>query len=322
MKAAVLQSPGEICLVDAPEPAPGRNQALIKLEGCGVCASNLSAWQGQPWFTYPMAPGALGHEGWGRVVDVGADVAAIKPGDRVALLSDHAYAEYDVADQGSVAVLGEALAERPFPGEPLGCALNVFRRSGIRPGDTVAIVGIGFMGSVLTSLAAGAGARVLAIGRRSFALETATRMGAARAIAMDDHWKVIEQVKQLTGGALCRIVIEAAGQQWPLDLAGELTADGGRLVVAGYHQDGPRQVNMQMWNWKGIDVINAHERDEKVRIAGVRAAIDAVASGAIDPDPLYTHRYSLDNLSCALDETRDRPDRFMKALIVFGEPPA
>ena len=86
-------------------------------------------------------------------------------------------------------------------------------------------------------------------------------MGAAELIPMDDYWRILEQVKALTGGRFCERVIEAVGKQWPLDLAGELTAEGGRLVIAGYHQDGPRQVNMQLWNWRGLDVINAHERD-------------------------------------------------------------
>jgi hypothetical protein len=43
----------------------------------------------------------------------------------------------------------------------------------------------------------------------------------------------------------------------------ELTARGAGSIVAGYHQDGPRQVNMQLWNWRGLDVINAHERDPR-----------------------------------------------------------
>jgi threonine dehydrogenase-like Zn-dependent dehydrogenase len=91
--------------------------------------------------------------------------------------------------------------------------------------------------------------------------------------------------------------------------------EGGKLIVAGYHQDGPRQVNMQMWNWKGIDVINAHERDPEVAMQGIRDAVDAVASGRLDPTPLYTHSYKLDQLGAALDATRDRPDGFLKALV-------
>ena len=112
-------------------------------------------------------------------------------------------------------------------------------------------------------------------------------------------------------------LVEAVGKQWPLDLAGELVAEGGRLVIAGYHQDGPRQVSMQMWNWKGIDVANAHERDPEVQMRGLREAVEAVASGRLDPEPLYTHRYTLDRLGEALEATRDKPDGFVKALITY-----
>ena len=68
----------------------------------------------------------------------------------------------------------------PFPGEPLGCAMNIFRRSGIEAGQTVAIVGIGFLGAILTRLAADAGARVIAISRRPFSLEVARAHGRRR----------------------------------------------------------------------------------------------------------------------------------------------
>jgi threonine dehydrogenase-like Zn-dependent dehydrogenase len=134
---------------------------------------------------------------------------------------------------------------------------------------------------------------------------------------MDDHWAIIDRVKQLTGEKMCDRVIEAVGKQWPLDLASELVAFGGKLIVAGYHQDGPRQVNMQMWNWKGIDVINAHERDPEVQRQGVRDAIEAVASGQLDPEPLYSHRYPLSELNAALAATRDKPDGFVKALVIL-----
>src|SRR5687768_16300562 len=143
-------------------------------------------------------------------------------------------------------------------------------------------------------------------------------MGAAETIPMDDHWQIIERVKGLTDGRFCDVVIESVGKQWPLDLAGELTRERGRLVVAGYHQDGLRQVNMQLWNWRGLDVINAHERDPQVYLDGMRAAVDAVASGNLDPAPLYTHRYPLDRLADALNDTLERPDGFMKALVLMG----
>ena len=318
MRAAVLAAPGEIRLTEVDMPEPGEGELRIRLEGCGVCASNLEPWAGLPWLSYPGEPGGLGHEGWGTVDALGAGVEEFAVGDRVAALSYRSFAEYDIARADMAVKLPPELDGQPFPGEPLGCAFNAFRRSDIRAGQTVAIVGVGFIGAVLTKLARDAGARVIAISRRQESLDLARRYGAAETIAMDDHWAIIERVKELTGDALCERVIECVGKQWPLDLAGELVGFGGKLIVAGYHQDGPRQVNMQAWNWKGIDVINAHERDPAVQMQGIREAVEAVASGRLDPAPLYTGRYSLEQLGKALDATRDKPGGFVKALVTFA----
>jgi threonine dehydrogenase-like Zn-dependent dehydrogenase len=318
MRAAVLAAPGEIRVETVARPEPGAGEVRVRLEGCGVCASNLWPWEGNPWTEYPQAPGSLGHEGWGVVDAAGPGVERTLLGRRVAVLSYRAYAEYDVAPAAHVVPLPPELDGQPFPGEPLGCAMNIFRRSEIRADQTVAIVGIGFLGALLTRLASGAGARVIAISRREHSLDVARRMGAAETIPMHDHWQIIEQVKQLTDGALCDRVIEAVGMQWPLDLAAELTRERGRLVVAGYHQDGPRQVNMQMWNWRGLDVVNAHERDPAVYLQGMREAVDAVVSGRLDPAPLYTSAYPIERLAAALDDTRDRPGGFVKAVVTVG----
>ncbi|HET8657176.1 MAG TPA: zinc-binding dehydrogenase [Longimicrobiaceae bacterium] len=316
MRAAVVAEPGTVRLEEAAVPEPGAGQIRVRLEGTGVCASNLSPWGGQPWFEYPMEPGALGHEGWGRVDAVGEGVEDLRVGDRVACLSGHAYAEYDVADASQTVKLPPELDGRPFPAEPLGCAMNIFRRSRVEPGQTVAIVGIGFLGALLTRLVKNAGARVIAVSRRPYSLEVARRMGADETIRMDDHYRIIERVKELTGGVFCDRVIEAVGKQWPLDLAAELTRERGTLVVAGYHQDGPRQVNMQLWNWRGLDVVNAHERDPAIYLRGMREAVEAVRGGTLDPAPLYT-TYPLDRLADALNHTRDRPEGFIKAVLSY-----
>jgi threonine dehydrogenase-like Zn-dependent dehydrogenase len=316
MRAAVLDGPGRASVVRTSLPEPGPGRVRVRLEGCGVCASNLGPWAGPEWMRFPSEPGALGHEGWGVVDALGDGVEGLAVGEPVAALSYHAYAEYDVADAGAVVRLPGSLAGHPFPGEPLGCAMNVLRRSGIEAGQTVAIVGVGFLGAVLVRLAAEAGARVIAISRRPFSLEVARAMGAAETVPMDDHGRIAGTIQELTGGTLCDRVIEAVGKQWPLDLAAELTRERGRLVVAGYHQDGPRRVNMQLWNWRGLDVVNAHERDPALYVRGIREAVDAVASGRLDPRPLLTHTFPLDRLGEALDATRDRPDGFLKALVV------
>lgn len=316
MRAAVLRAPGEIEIRQVPVPDPGPGEVRIRIEGCGVCASNLEPWAGLEWMDYPRAPGELGHEAWGVIEALGEGVNHVREGQRVATLSHHSYAEMDLASADALVSLPEELDARHFPGEPLACAVNIFHRSDIRAGQTVAIIGIGFLGAVLTQLVSNAGARVIAISRRDSSLELARIFGAAETIVMDDDRRIIEEVNQLTEGALCERVIEAVGKQWPLDLAGELTAFGGRLVIAGYHQDGPRQVSMQMWNWKGLDVINAHERDPAVQIAGLKAAVELVRSGLVEPEPLYTHSYPLERLAEALDATRDKPVGFVKALVL------
>ena len=315
MRAAVLAAAGEIRIEDVALPEPGPGQVRVRLEGCGVCASNLTPWAGPEWQQFPTEPGSLGHEGWGVIDAVGEGVGHLAAGQRVAALSYKSYADYDIAEADAVVPLPDSLAGQPFPGEPLGCAMNIFRRSDIEAGQIVAIVGIGFLGAILTRLATDAGARVIAISRRPFSLDVARQFGAAETIPMEDHNAIIERVKELTGGRFCDRVIEAVGKQWPLDLASELVKERGKLIVAGYHQDGPRQVNMWLWNWRGIDVINAHERDPKAYADGIREAVDAVASGRLDPSPLYTHTYPLDRLGEALDATRDRPDGFLKALV-------
>ncbi|HET8648514.1 MAG TPA: zinc-binding dehydrogenase [Gemmatimonadales bacterium] len=313
--AASITAPGTVCLSPIAVPSPSAGQVRIRLEGCGVCGSNLPVWEGRPWFSYPLEPGAPGHEGWGVVDAVGDGVDGVAPGDRVAALSYHAFAEWDIADAAAVVRLPDALGKIPFPGEPLGCAMNVFRRSDIQAGNTVVVVGVGFLGAVVVALAAQAGARVIAISRRPFALEVARIQGAAEMLPLDNRPAIIERVQQLTAGEGADRVIEAVGLQEPLDLAGELTRVRGRLVIAGYHQDGTREVNMQLWNWRGLDVINAHERDPAVYVEGIRAAADAVATGRLDPRPLFTHTFSLDELGRALDTMRQRPDGFLKALV-------
>jgi NADPH2:quinone reductase len=315
MRAAVLVRPSEVEIQEVPLPVPGPEQVRVRLHGCGVCGSNLPLWQGRPWFEYPRAAGAPGHEGWGVVESVGSDALGHLLGLRVAFLSGNAFAEYDVAQADQVVPLPAALDDRPFPGEAIGCAMNIFRRSQIEAGQFVAIVGSGFLGTLLVQLTAAAGAHPIAISRREYALGLARRAGAHTTIPMHDHQAIIAEVLRITQNRGCEVVIEAVGEQWPIDLAGELTAERGRLVIAGYHQD-PRQVNMQLWNWRGLDVINAHERAPAAYVRGIRDAVEAVVNGTIDPAPLYTHGFALSDLGSALNGLQERPDGMLKTWVV------
>ncbi len=317
MLAAVMEGPEDIRIHEANRPKVEPGMVRVKLEGCGICASNLPVWEGRPWFRYPMEAGAPGHEGWGIVDEIGPGVSSVSPGDRIAFLSGHAYAEYDVASAESVITLPVHLDGKPFPGEPLGCAVNVVRRSAIRPGDSVAVVGGGFLGMLVAAIAHREGGRVIALSRRRHALETVSQFGITRTVLIDDQTRVLQAVQEMTDGLGCDVVIETAGYQWPLDLAGELTRVRGKLVIAGYHQDGLRQVNLQLWNWRGLDVINAHEREPRVYTEGMWSAVRMVAEGELDPTPLYTHRYTIDSLPTAFRELQEHPHGFVKGLLLF-----
>jgi threonine dehydrogenase-like Zn-dependent dehydrogenase len=316
-RAAAFAAPGEIRVVQRPRPEPGPGEVRVRLMGCGICASNLPVWQGRDWFEYPLPPGAPGHEGWGLVDALGEGVEGLSPGQPVAALSFSAYAEHDLAPADHLVPIPADLADAPFPGEPLACAMNIFERSAISPGQTVAVVGIGFLGALLVQLAKGAGARVIALSHRPYSLEVARAVGADAVVATGDFWPAVEQVQALTGGRGCERVIEAAGLQVTLDLASRLTATGARLIIAGFHQDGPRQVDMQQWNWQGLDVVNAHERDPRRYLDGMRRAAAAIQAGRLDPYPLFTHRFPLDRLQDGFHALDTRPEGFVKGLLVL-----
>ena len=277
MRAGVIAGPRDARVATAPVPAPAAGEVLVRIEGCGVCVSNLPVWEGRPWFEYPLETGTPGHEGWGVVEACGAGVDDPAPGERVALICERAFAEYAVVPAAHCVPIGE----RRFPGEPVAAAVNVVRRSDIRAGQRVAIVGLGFLGSLVEQLCERAGAEVVPIRRETSAEGEFER------------------------------VIEAAGTQEALDRASALVAERGCLVIAGYHQDGPRTVDMQSWNWRGIDVVNAHERDPLVYVDAMREAV----SVGLDVEPLLTHRFPLGRLGEAFEAARTRPAGFVKAWV-------
>ena len=312
MKAARFLEPGRVEIVDAPTPEPAAGEVRVRLAGCGVCHSNLPVFEGRDWFDYPRPPGSPGHEGWGTVDALGPGVTRWREGDRVGFLSENAYAEYDVCPETAAAKLPPG--DAPFPAEPLACAVNVFARGGIEAGMKVVVVGVGFLGAILIRLAADAGADVTAVSRRGFSRGVAGSQGAAYCLPLGDSWETIAAVRESIGDDGADVAIECTGLQDPLDAAAELVKVRGRLVIAGYHQDGLRTVNLQSWNWRGIDVVNAHERDPAIYARGMERAAELVAAGVLDPAPLLTHRFPFtdDGVAAAFAALADRPDGFLK----------
>ena len=315
MRSAILTEPRRFSVQTLDLPEPGEGEVRLRVRGCGVCGSDLGPWMGLSGLTYPMPAGAPGHEVFGVIDAVGSGVSGLSPGQPVTALTYRAYADYDLAQAASVVPLPPALAGRPVLGEPMACAVNIAKRSGVREGDVVVLLGTGFLGTLLLQLLRrDRPSRVFTISRRRLEPGLAERLGVEESLTYDDD--VYGKIGAATGGDQADVVIEATGKQRPLDLGAELTRVRGRLIVAGYHQDGPRTVNMQLWNWRGIDVINAHERDPQIYKAGMEEGVRLLAAGEIDLDPLITHRFPLADIEHAFRAAEERPAGFVKSLVI------
>ena len=203
----VAKAGGALELVEREVPAPGAGQVRIRVEACGVCHSDALVKSGAfPGLTLPRVPG---HEIAGRIDAVGPTVTVWKPGDRVGvgwhgghcfvctpcrkglfincereqitgITFDGGYAEYTVVPQEAVARMPAELGATEAA--PLLCAgittFNALRNSGARPGDTVAVQGIGGLGHLAIQFAARMGFRTVALSHGADKEELARGLGA------------------------------------------------------------------------------------------------------------------------------------------------
>jgi threonine dehydrogenase-like Zn-dependent dehydrogenase len=320
MKAAQLVAPCTVRLVESDLPTPGPDEALVEVLACGVCGSDLNAWRGVPGLEYPLPPGAPGHEVWGTVAAIGpgapgegsaaaADLPPARLGQRVTGLLQGGYAQYALARIDQLVWVPPDLGGEPLLGEPLACAANVVRRAARGPDQPVAVVGFGYLAALTVQLMfPDRAGDWVAVSRRPESRALALELGARAAY---DFGRVPDALWDSFP-----VVVEAAGVQQALDVASWLTAVGGRLVIAGYHADGPRTINLQSWNWKGIDVINAHERRPETYLRGLRDGLAAVERHRLDLSRLISHRWPLEGLDDALRTAEERPAGYVKGLVL------
>lgn len=318
MLAAVIPSSGQVQIQEVATPKPALNEVLVQIEGCGVNPADALEWDSSDYKDYPFAPGAPGREAWGWVAQVGPQVDRIKVGDRVAMLSHRGFAEYDVAVQEDVVRLPIQTLEMPFPSLVLAQAMNIFCRSRVTEGSNVAVVGAGILGLILANLSAQMGANVVVLSRRQFALDIAYELGVKQtAVLTHKRSDAVNKVSKFTNKHMCDVVFEAMGRQEALLTATELTAYNGQLVIAGDHSGGLRQVNLEIWSERSLDIVNPHNRGAELLRNGLRLAVDEAGRGRLNPGPVCSHIYDLAEVGEALNTTRQRPDGFLKAMIIM-----
>lgn len=310
MRAIRLVGSRAVEVQEAAEPSPRSDEIVVAVRACGICGSDLNAWRGVEGVAFPLEPGAPGHEVWGEVAACGSPALEreFPRGTLVTGLAQQGYAEKVLARATELIPLPAWPRDRLLLGEPLACAANVLRRAAVPPDSPVAIVGFGYLAALIAQLLFPEGGPWIAISRRAASRELALSLGA-------QHAYDFGQVPS-TAWESFPVVIEAAGVQEALDHATWLTAERGRLVIAGYHADGQRMVNMQTWNWKGLDVVNAHERDPQRYIEGLRAGLELLARDNLRPDRLITHRWPLEAAAEAFATAEGRPSGFVKGVLV------
>ena len=302
----VAAAGGAFELVQKEFPEPGTGQVRIRVQACGVCHSDsltkLGHW---PGIQYPRVPG---HEVAGVVDAVGADVPLFKPGQRVGLgwhgghcnfcepcrrgdfvlcengpisgiTFDGGYADYVIAPANALALIPDDLADADAA--PLLCAgittFNSLRNSGARPGDTVAILGIGGLGHLAVQYSAKSGFRTVAIARGQDKGPLAKQLGAH--VYIDSTTQQPAAELQKLGGAdvILSTLTSAKALEWAVDGL----ALNGKLIVVGA-PDGPIVVppfplllgRRTVTGWPSGTGMDSEETLNFSALAGVRPMIE------------------------------------------------
>lgn len=110
------------------------------------------------------------------------------------------------------------------------------------------------------------------------------------------------------------MVVEATGGQSALDAATQAIRIKGTMVIFGYHVGAPRSIDMRLWNWKGLNIVNGHERDSAIYAEGMRYGLKLLKYGRI-VNNLVSHNFPLDEIEKAFSLFETRPNNYVKSVI-------
>ncbi|MDR2379071.1 MAG: zinc-dependent alcohol dehydrogenase family protein [Bifidobacteriaceae bacterium] len=324
MRAVVFDRRGVLAIADRPEPSPAPNEVLIKPAAVGMCGTDIHVFDGEFEGTvYPLVPG---HEATGEVVEVGAGVTALRPGDHVAVNPSTTCGECEfcrngqqniclkwnglgvVASDGAcqelfTAPLANCYKLRPDTDlyqaaliEPLACAIRGYDLLARRLGQHYLIYGSGTMGLIMAQLAPRAGAAsVTIVDLNPERLKTAAELGFANAHTSAD---------------------QAERAQWDvvIDCTGSIAAieDGlARVKPGGYFQNFGVAPADQTAAYSPFRVYRG-----EITVTGSMAvhnsfgrAVEMYEAGAINPGPMISHSFTLDEYARALEMFRSGAGR-------------
>jgi 2-desacetyl-2-hydroxyethyl bacteriochlorophyllide A dehydrogenase len=308
-KAALLKAPYEITLIER-ELVVGDDEVIVKNHLVGICGSDKSFYKGQlPLKTAefrqdPKFPFYLGHESGGTVVEVGAKVREVKPGDKVMCFGwNNNFAEYFKAKVWELQLAPEGLdMDLVSLGEPIACGMFSGLHSGTNIGDTVVVMGGGFAGQLIAQCAKKQGAaKVVVVDVAAEKLAIARKLGAD--IVIDaSKTDVVQQVKELTEGLGADIVVEAAGSEESFNAASDMIKHNGIFVLYSWVTT-PIRLNISRWHDDGLEFRNTclvhHTREQ--RVVWTPWALKPVIKNMIDVKSLITHEFKLEQIKEAFE---------------------
>ncbi|MGD2126335.1 MAG: alcohol dehydrogenase catalytic domain-containing protein [Desulfobacteraceae bacterium] len=315
MKAAVFQGASRVEVLHVPEPEIGSDELLIKVHYCGICGSDLEAYH-----TGMYEPGTIiGHEFSGEVVQIGGKLSGWREGDRVTandailcgrclpctqgrptlcddllmpgITVNGGMAEYAALPARALNPLPEGVSTREGAlAEPLAVSLHGVKRSALRPGDHVLVMGAGPIGLLTMQCALLNGARdvfVSEIDPTRAAL--AVQLGAA-AVFDPEKQNLAVELASRTGGVGPAVVYVSTGARSALEDAVTLVAKGGQILLLGLVVE-PSAAD--------FFTLVLHELDVRGSYLGCTefpAALDLLAQGQVNVEPLISHEIGLEDV--------------------------
>jgi 2-desacetyl-2-hydroxyethyl bacteriochlorophyllide A dehydrogenase len=312
MKAALLHKPYDIRVEDVEDPKIGPEDVLLEQVHTGICGSDVNRYKGIKEMGEPVYPIILGHEMAGVVAKVGEKVKGFQPGDRVWGINFQSLTQYYSAPQSKLFKLPDGIPlEHAQSLGPLGGTLHAIHVAGIQIGYTVAVLGPGHAGLVLTQWAKIAGAdRVITIGTRENRLQVAKGLGADFVVNAKSE-DPVKRVKEITGGSGADVVIEAAGRPDAVRQAVEMVKTDGTIVIYGLGQEPVDGFDIFAVYRKRIRMIGTQGRTDRER----ETVVKYMASGKISVKPIISHVLSLEETKRGFEIVDKRLDDAIRVVI-------
>ncbi len=319
MKALQIIARSQPVFVDAPKPVLKPGTGLVKALRLSLCGSDIRHLHHLPDERYPTAIGETGHEMVGLVEAIDPEAnCAVKPGDRVLCLApDHrAMCEYYVAPIDRLLPLDpNTPLEHSVQAQQFGTVLYAARILPDLRGKTVAVIGQGSAGLWFNfALRQRKAEKIIALDRKAYRLNYSRHYGATHTLHNPDETP-IEALREICGGALPDVVVEAAGEEDAISMAIAIAEPGGFVLYFGVPRDEWMRFPIFEFFWKTLTVKGMVGTINDPGHASTRQALEYINSGAVDVGRMITHTFKFEDVLEAYELHRLQDEGAVKIVI-------